>query len=338
MSARAIVILVVMAVVSTAAAMWSYQANHRLAVDVVEGERVLSGLVDKVNDVAAIEAADAAGTIRLERGAKGWAVAGSGYPADPEKLQKILVALVQLSKLEAKTAAAGKYAQLNVDDHGAPDSKARLVTLMDKDGSTIAAIVLGKLAPGRAGQGKDAQYVRVEGEAQSWLALGRVDAASDIAKWVDPKVVAIRVDQVERARIIHADGEVLVVFHNGTTEAGTARFEIAGVLPKGKKIKSDIGVRYTATDLANVEFVGVRPVKEGTTEVARVELEMADGLKIGYRLVEDDGKGWITVSVLARGKDESEAAEIARRTAGWEYQLSDYKQKQFKKRLAELLE
>jgi hypothetical protein len=65
---------------------------------------------------------------------------------------------------------------------------------------------------------------------------------------------------------------------------------------------------------------------------------MADGLKIGYRLVEDDGKGWITVSVLARGKDESEAAEIARRTAGWEYQLSDYKQKQFKKRLAELLE
>ncbi len=338
MTPRVLIALAVMALVSTAAAVWSYDVNHRLNVDAAQGERVLPGLLDKVNDVAAIVTKDAKGSIRVERHDKGWVVAGSNYPADPEKLQKVLVSLVELTKLEAKTSAPSKYAQLEVDDPTSIASKAHLVSLLDKDGKTIAAIVLGKQAPGRAGEGKDAEYVRVEGAAQSWLAEGRVDASSDITRWVDPTVVALRIDHVERARIIHPDGEVLEVYHNGTTSAGTAKFDIVGAIPAGKKIKSDIGVRYTATDLANVDFVDVRPVKAGTKEVSRVELEMADGLKIGYRLSEEDGNGWITVTVLAKGKDAKEADAITKRTAGWEYELSDYKVKQFKKRLADLLE
>ena len=338
MTPRILIALFLMAVVSTAAAVWSYQANHHLAVDVAQGERVLPGLVDKVNDVATIVTKDAKGSIRIERHDKGWVVAGSGYPADPDKVQKVLVSLVELTKLEAKTSAPAKYAQLEVDDPTSIASKSHLVSLLDKNGKTIAAIVLGKPAPGRAGAGKYAEYVRVEGEARSWLATGRVDASSDITRWVDATVVALSVDHVERARITHPDGEVLEVFHNGTTSAGTAKFDVVGAIPDGKKIKSDIGVRYTATDLANVDFIGVRPVKAGTKEVSRAELEMADGLKIGYRLSEEDGKSWITVKVLAKGKDEKQADAIAKRTAGWEYELSDYKVKQFKKRLADLLE
>jgi len=288
--------------------------------------------------VTAVETTDGHGSIRVERKGKGWVVAKSGYPADDQKLQKILVSLVQLSKLEAKTSAPAKYAQLDLGDPGKKDAKGRLVTLYGKDGRKIAAIVLGKLAPGRAGEGKDAEYVRVEGEAQSWLAVGRVDAYSDITRWVNPSVLALRVDHVERARIIHPDGEVLEVDRNGKTSAGTPKFDIAATIPAGKKVKSDIGVRYTATDLANVDFVDVRPAKAGTSEVARAELSMDDGLKIGYRLSEDKGKGWLTVSVLDKGKDAKQADAIAKRTAGWEYELSDYKAKEFKKRLADLLE
>ncbi len=338
MTPRALIILACLAIVSTTAAVWSYTAHHHYAVDAAAGERVLPGLVNKVNDVTAIETRDSHGTIRVERKDKGWVVAGSGYPADGEKLQKILVSLVQLSRLEAKTSSAAKYAQLDVGDPGKKDAKGRLVTLYGKDGKTIAAIVLGKLAPGRAGEGRDAQYVRVEGEAQSWLAVGRVDAYSDVTRWVDPNVVSLLVEHVERARIIHPDGEVLEVYRNGKTSAGTPKFDIVGTIPEGKKIKSDIGVRYTATDLANVDFVDVRPAKKDTTEVSRAELMMDDGLKIGYRLSEEDGKGWITVSVLDKGKDEKKADEIAKRTAGWEYQVSGYKEKQFNKRLADLLE
>jgi len=338
MTPRTLIILACLAVISTTAAVWSYTASHHYAADVTAGERVLPGLVNQINDVTAVETRDSHGTIKVERKGKGWVVAGSGYPADAEKLQKILVSLVQLSKLEAKTSAPAKYAQLDLRDPGNKGAKGRLVTLFGKDGKKIAAIVLGKLAPGRAGEGKDAQYVRIEGKAQSWLAVGRVDAYSDITHWVDPNVLTLRVDHVERARIIHPDGKVLEVYRNGKTSAGTPKFDIAGTIPAGKKIKSDIGVRYTATDLANVDFVDVRPAKKGTKEVSRAELMMDDGLKIGYRLSEENGKGWITVSVLDKGKDAKKADEIAKRTAGWEYELSDYKAKEFKKRLSDLLE
>jgi len=338
MTPRTLIVLACLAVISTTAAVWSYTANHHYAVDAAAGERVLPKLVNRINDVAAIETKDGHGSIRVDRKGKGWVVAGSGYPADAKKLQKILVSLVQLTKLEGKTSAPAKYAQLEVGDPGKKDAKGRLVTLYDKSGKKIAAIVLGKLAPGRAGEGKDAQYVRIEGEAQSWLAVGRVDAYSDVTRWVDPTVVSLLVNHVERARIIHPDGEVLEVDRNGKTSAGTPKFDIAGTIPAGKKVKSDIGVRYTATDLANVDFVDVRPVKKGTSEVSRAELSMDDGLKISYRLTEEDGKGWITVAVLDKGKDAKKADEIAKRTAGWEYQISDYKEKQFKKRLADLLE
>jgi hypothetical protein len=337
MSARAILILLIAAALTTAAAAWSYRANHRLAVDLVRGERLIPDLVDKVNEVAAVETSDAAGTLKVVRKDEGWVIDGRGYPADAEKLQRLLVALVQFSKLEAKTAVAAKYPLLELDD---PQSggKGRLVTLSDKEGATLAAIVLGKPAPGRAGPGKDAQYVRLAGEPQSWLVLGRIDAASDVTRFADPKVVAIGVDAVARARIVHPDGEILEVVRNGVTEAGTPKFEIAGGVPEGRKVKSDIGVRYTATDLANLEFTDVRPAKAGGIEAARAELETEDGLKLAYRLVEEDGQGWVSVEVIADGKDPAAAEDIRKRTAGWEYRLSEYKAKQLKKRKADLIE
>lgn len=337
MTPRIVAGLAVVAALSVGAAAWSYRAGHpNLAVAGV-GERLLPELVERVNDVAEITVAQGERSLTVKAEGDGWVVADSGFPASSEKVRRALVGLARLSRLEPKTAIPAKYALIEVDGPGTAEAKGRLVTLKDAAGATVAAVVLGKPAAGRAGPGQEAQYARLADEARSWLVAGRVDAAPELRQWADTTLLSLNVDTVAAARFRHPDGEVVEVKKTGNTDHGAAKFEIVD-LPEGKKPKSDITVRYAATDLANIEFVDVRRRKDDRQPVSEAELETDQGLKLGFSLVEEDGRGWLAIRVLDKGKDAETADAIASKAEGWEFALADYKAKQFQKRLSDLVE
>jgi len=333
-----VAILGAVAVVTAGAAVLSWHPGNTTIKVEGRGEPVLPGMVEKANEISRIAVAEGDRSIAIHKGEKVWEIEGVGYPVEAGRFQNNMVGLLRMARLEPKTAVAAKYPLLELGAPGKPDTKGREFTLYDGKGGELARIRLGKKAPGRGDKGADGEYVLVGKDPQSWLVNGFVGAGAAITDWVDPEIVAINVNTVDRAVITRADGERLELYRNGITEQNTPKFEIAGGVPEGKKVKVDIAVRYAATDLANLELVDVRRAKPGGKHLSDAELTMSTGLKVDYSLDEDDTGNWVTVKVADPGKDEKLAQHITETTAGWQYRLKDYKVGQLEKRLADLIE
>jgi hypothetical protein len=337
MTPKVVVSLGLAALISTGAAMAAWHASTSVTGIAGAGEALLPGLIDKVNTVAAIEVREGDRVMSLQRSGDGWQVLPSGYPVKPRKLQETLVGLVRLSKLEPRTSVPEKYRIIQVEDANGSGSKSRRVVLRNEAGDVIGDVVLGKAAAGYTSGEQEAQYVRLGGEAQSWLVKGSVAAGAEYKDWVDTTVMQINTGEVKSVTITQADGESLKLDKVGKTEQGHDKFAIDG-LPDGIKPKDDLSVRYAATDLANVEFVDVRKAAATGAPASRAMVETDKGLKISYALFAEDGKDWLQVTVDTDGDDKAAADAIRNRVTGWQFAIADHKVKQFRKRLSDLLD
>ncbi len=337
MTPRIVMSLGIVAIISAGAAGAVWRAENVVPSQGEAGEWLLPGLAENVNALAAVEVRTGDKVIELKRNDAGWTVQPSGYEVKPGNLQKVLVGLVRMTKLEPRTASADKYRIIQVEEAGKGDSQSRHVTLKDEAGRVIGDVILGKAATGYTSGAEQAQYVRLAGDQQSWLVRGSVSAGGDIGDWVDTTVMQINQNTVKQAVFTHPDGEVLTITKTGKDDNGNNKFEIAG-LPEGVKPKDDLTVRYGATDIANVEFTDVRKAAPGEGETGKVLLETDDGMIVSYRLKQDRGQTWLQAKVIAKGKNEAEAEKVSKRIDGWEFALADYKIKQFTKRLSDFLD
>jgi hypothetical protein len=129
------------------------------------------------------------------------------------------------------------------------------------------------------------------------------------------------------------DGEELVVRRTGVTEGGHPKFELDN-LPDNRKLKNDLTIRYAATDIANSRFTDVRK-DEGGDVAWRTRLMMEDGMLIEFNITADD---WVGVKVLEGGRDKETSDDIIKRTGGYQFQLPDFKIRQFKQTMENLTE
>ena len=334
MTPRSVIILAGLAVVALVGAGWQLQSNTAGYVEAQRGERLLPDLLAKANDVASITISQAGMNVRVERAGTSYVLGGSSYPVRGGKFQSAIVAAASLEKFEAKTAREDKYPLIEVEPIAGKDAKSRLIKFEDAEGNNLGEIILGKKARGRLGGTiGDGQYVRLPESEQSWLARGIVDADIKLDGWVDNSITDMNIEYVVRATFQPTGGEELVVRRTGVTEGGQSKFEL-NALPEGKKPKNDLTLRYAATDLANVGFVDVRKDQGG--EIAhRTTLMMADGLIVEFRITGDD---WVSLHVVNEGKDKTTQKDLEGRTKGWQYKLADYKLKQLKLSMSDLVE
>lgn len=334
MTPRGVLILAVAAAVSVAGATWQLQANSSGYEEAQRGERLLPDLLPKANDVAAIVVSQADRSVRIEREGASYVLGGSGYPVKGGKFQTAIVATASLEKFDAKTARPDKYPLIEVEPPAEKTAKSRLIRFEDASGNDLGEIIVGKKARGRLGGAVgDGQYVRLPGEAQSWLARGVVDADVKLETWVDNAITDMNVEFVVRAVFQPTGGPELMVRRTGVTEGGQPKFELNGV-PDGKKPKNDLTLRYAATDLGNVNFVDVRK-DQGGDIAQRATLMMADGLTAEFRITADD---WVSLHVTNDGQDKTTTRDLKARTEGWQYKLADYKLKQLQLTMSDLTE
>ncbi len=335
MTPRTLIILAVMAATGAAGAVWQWQANRAGYIEAERGERVLPSLLGRANDVAAIFVQQSDRSFRIVRGEDAaYKLEGSDFPVKGGRFQSAIVAAASLEKFEAKTAREDRYGKIEVGNPQAPDAASRLMRFETADGTVIAELILGRKARGRVGGTiADGQYVRLPGEAQSWLTRGVVEGTAQLSSWVDAGVVEMNTDKVVQSTFKPVNGPELVVRRTGVTEGGQPKFELDG-LPEGRKPKADLTIRYAATDIANSQFIDVRKDQGG--DIAwRATLLMEDGMLIGFDVTADD---WLSVKVLDAGKDKETSDDIIKRTGGFQYQLPDYKIRQFKQTMADLTE
>ena len=335
MTPKSVGVLAIAALICVVGAVGSYQANNVFIPRHGVGDKVLVGLSDSVNNVTGMVVEQGIDKLELVNKDGVWQVKDTRYPVAIGKVKKVLVGLVNLVKLEAKTGNEKKYLLIDVDGPGKPDGRGRQFTLLDKDAKQIAQIILGKIATGKIGPGRDAQYVRVSKDETSWLALGSVEADSSLASWVEPRFLKLDVDSVTYGRI-EIDGEKTEVRRTGKSDSGSSLFELLDI-PEGRTPRTSTTIKFAATDLVNLDLVNVRPFQAGAKETAKAFIETDTGLKLDFRLVEEYGKGWVSLKVTDKGRDTKIADAIIARTKGWEFMVADHKLAAFKKRKEMLL-
>jgi len=334
MTPRSVIAMAAAAAIALAGAAWQLQSNSSGYVEAQRGERLLPELLAKANDVVSIIVSQAGRDVRIERAGSSYVLGGSSYPVKGGKFQTAIVAAASLEKFDAKTARNEKYPLIEVEPTAGKNAKSRLIKFEDAKGNNLGEIILGKKARGRLGGAVgDGQYVRLPDSKQSWLARGVVDADIKLDGWVDNAITDMNVEYVVRATFQPSGGEELVVRRTGVTEGGQPKFEL-NVIPDGKKPKNDLTLRYAATDLGNVSFVDVRKDSGGDV-THRATLMMADGLIVEFRITGDD---WLSLHFVNDGKDKTTQKDLEARTKGWQYKLADYKLKQLKLSVSDLIE
>jgi hypothetical protein len=313
------------------------------------GQRLYPEVAARGGDIQTIVIARKDATFRIVRDGDRWLVPDkSRYPASPEAVRRLLVGLSELRALEAKTTQASVYPELELENVDAPNAKSVQVSLKDVGGGDVLAVIIGKSRFGRGGSG-DGVYVRKAGDAQAWLAQGRVGVEREITSWLDKRIADVSRDRV-RTVTVKADKQQLVVQRE---QADDKDFAIKD-MPADRKAKSSYEVGAVGGAFESIDLDDVRPAADiGFTANSPVtEAVTFDGLRITVALAEKDGATWGRFSAKAEppakpvegGKLKSaddvkkEADAINAKAGGWAYKLPAYKIEALRRKLEDLLE
>lgn len=257
----------------------------------------------------------------------------ANYPADPEPVRRLLVALAQAEKVEPKTKSAERHAILEVEAP-AKGAKSRSVEVFDAKGASLGSHIVGKRKFDAFGQGKSGTYVRGAKDAQVWLVNADIEASTEVRRWIKPGIF-----ETDGAKLADVKLEV----------AGEPPIEITRVDGKlafkdlpgdGKKLKDAGAADAIARAAAQLEAEDVRKLEQtpAGAGVSIVTLKGDKGLEVVLRLRRDGETPWVSVTASGDGEAKATADAINAKAKGWEYKLATAKADQILKKRADLVE
>jgi hypothetical protein len=255
------------AAIAMLGAAWYFSTARNLPRDVAAAPL----LPELSADLAAITAVTirrgaATPSVQLHRGAAGWTVVERGdYPADVAKLRRLLLSLVDARSVEQKTSNPANYAQLGVDDPGAPAATGTEIAVMDGGGKH--GIIVGKAI----GNGS---FVRREDSATSWIVEPAISVETDPHYWIDATLVDVPAADISEVAVTPESGPAYVLKR---TAPATATFAL-GAVPPGRTAQdpSALGgvvrafANLTADDVARAETIDF-------SHASKVRITLTDG-------------------------------------------------------------
>lgn len=346
MTARAFVILILLAVVSgTAATVVSIQRQGAISPQ-TKPEIVFPGLTAHLNDVVRIEAVKAGEKATLKREGQGqdapWLLVEAGnYPAKIDRIRQALIGLGQMETVEAKTKIPAHYAKLEVEDPAAKGAKSGRITLYDAGGKVLADLIVGKAKYSAGGQ--DSLYIRRPNDDRAWLARGKLDLPESRYGWVDTNFLTVDLQRIKRATLNEPGKPELSVFKNAPSD----RDFTIDKQPPNTEVKDIFGAEDIARTVQSVNFEDVKPAADmdvPTSGKPWGEFWTFDGLKVSLWMKVIDGKGWVAVVASAAegttpdAKLQKEIGDLNKRLSQWRYQLGSFEYNELHKTMADLVE
>lgn len=291
-------------------------------------------LASQLSDIAAVKINSHDLTATFVRQGEAWSDSDEGgYPADAGRIRQIVLALAELQLVEPKTDRPDLYSRLGVEDTSA--GKSRLVTLRDKKGGDLAALIVGNQRYDRLGTGNNGVYVRKPGAARAWLGAGSIDLSGKLSSWLDRHILDIPETRIASVVLTQSDSTKLTVKRASEKD----KFAIVD-MPAGAKLKNEDAAGQPASVLEALDLDDVAPALKlpvPASAVTNAALTTFDGLSVTLRLFRHGDKDWIAVSADGSGKTAAEAKQINAKTAGWTYQIPAYKANLLTIKMADLL-
>lgn len=319
------------------------------------GEPLFPELMPKINDVVEMNGfrGGQSFTARLENGA--WVVPQkSGYPARQDKVRRLIVGIATLERLEPKTSDPDLYGKLGLDDPSAENVVPTRYKIKDGTGTTLAELTVGNRRASRTDPSSGEIYVRTGSNPQAWLVEGKLPVFAQTLDLIDPSILEIARERVREVRVLHPDGEQVLVSKNSVGERG---FTLEGI-PEGMKVKNDWAVNDIGRGLTGLRLDDVRPASDVDFEQAGLSVELVtfDGLRVTAETTLVDEKTFSRLTAefvpeLVRIEEAAqdseplqaeavaeEAESLSKRWQGWVYQLSPDSVEKLAKKQSDLIE
>lgn len=295
----------------------------------VGDDLALDGLAQNINDASFISVVSRAGELTMSKGEAGrWYVEDHfNYPASIRKIQETVLALSRLTLFEKKTVRPELYHRLELNDPGttARGTGTRLLVMTAK-GDVLADLVVGKSVSARSGMVSGGVYVRLDADAQTWLAAGPLDLSVDLKDWIDTAVLTIAPEDIATASIMHPDGETIRL------ERKDGTLELVDV-PGGHVVDSVFRLDGIAGFLDGLGVLDVMRDDGSDEFVMSGTFVTGNGLEIGLELMRDAQEShWVRILASGSGADAVNA-----RTHGWLYRIADWKAGILTRRKADLI-
>lgn len=359
MRSKSLTILAILTVASVAAAVAAVYQRSSISRIAAPPEELFPGLIDRVNDVAAVSVVTPEGVFTVRKGDDdAWLMAEkSDYPVQFETIKQAVVGMASLRPLEAKTVKADKYPRLQVADPNPDDAgsgEGTLIRLEDAGGGEIAGLIVGKTKSVETSSRPGWYYVRKPGDEQSWLASGRIEVFENATGWLDATMIRIERTRIRAAETVQPDGTALQI---SRTDPRGRDFDVDNV-PEGGKVSFETAPNALGSALTYVSFDDVRPAAEVDFENAgKAVFSTFDGLVVTTELADIDDVTWVRFSaafdeeaVALDGLSEddakemksaddvkAEAEQINMRYGVWAYRLPDYKIKDLRTALSDVV-
>ncbi|HZK89582.1 MAG TPA: DUF4340 domain-containing protein [Stellaceae bacterium] len=339
MQRRGFRLLVLAAVAIAGLAVFIASRGDRDVSHAPAGRRALPALADRLGDLAWLRLTRGAMTANFSLINKQWTVVEKGnYPADQERVRKLLVQLAECELIEAKTDKPELLARLDLDDPA--NGKSTLVTAQDRTGGLVAQLIVGAKRPSEIGGGDAGVYVRKPGSDQAWLARGSFDLAGDALSWLDRRIIDIRPARIASVVLTTADGKTV------TVARGSADLPLAiDTPPENVQPKDDAALAAPAGALESLTLDDVRPAAEhpiAEDGAATAAFTTFDGLIVGLRLspnADPSGAGnWVAIDVTGSGKAEAEGKALSAKLSRWSFAISAERAKLLRTTLTDLLQ
>jgi hypothetical protein len=309
--------LAVLAAASILATAWVLHASTPTVASDRRGETVIPTLLAKANDITGLVIRDSSGTLAIERRDNRFVAADSGYPIKTDTIRDIVGSSAALAFEESRTADPQRYSDLGLADPGAKDTKdaGKEITFRTAGGE-LADFVVGK-TDSTAGGPSGGVFIRVKGEAQTFLARGNVRVPAARSEWFVPFDLDVKRAEVTKVELT-GGGRDDVTATVKADKPGT--LELADV-PE-KRNAEDFKVSRLASLVDSFTFQDVRKATQGAGDGRHMIIYASNGLRLTITSIGNVSDGWVRIAVKATEDAADDKAKlIASKVDGYDFRL-----------------
>jgi hypothetical protein len=308
MNTRQLAILAVLAAVSVGATAAVLRTSTAGIASDRRGERVLPGLIDKANQITGVVVRQGNDTLAIERRDAGFVAADSGFPVKADTVRDLIASSIELSFEEARTSDPARYPDLGLADPGAAADAGKEITLRAAGGN-LADFVVGN-RDNTVGGAVGGEFVRLEGQPQTWLVRGNVRLPANRSDWFAGLDLGLKGDEVKKIEVSGGG-------RDGVTAAASADKPGALTLENvpEKRVADTFKVGRLATLIGSFAFQDVRKRSKPADDARHLVADFGDGLRLTVTAVGEPTEGWVQVSAeatndAARAKADAIAAKV----------------------------